>query len=62
MPRPCLCFTALVTSFACVPAGAVEGANPVSVYDFEMASIEGQPVKLSTYKGKVLLLVNVASK
>jgi glutathione peroxidase len=33
-----------------------------SIYDFTMNSIEGQPVSLSTYKGKVLLLVNVASR
>jgi glutathione peroxidase len=33
-----------------------------SVYDFTMNSIDGQPVALSSYKGKVLLLVNVASK
>lgn len=33
-----------------------------SVYDFTLPSIDGQPVPLSAYKGKVLLLVNVASK
>jgi glutathione peroxidase len=35
---------------------------PKSIYDFTMNSIEGQPVSLSSYSGKVVLLVNVASK
>ena len=33
-----------------------------SVYDFTLNSIDGQPAPLAAYKGKVLLLVNVASK
>ena len=33
-----------------------------SVYDFEAKSIDGKPVKLDAYKGKTLLIVNVASK
>lgn len=33
-----------------------------SVYDFEARQIDGQPVSLSAYKGKVLLIVNTASK
>ena len=33
-----------------------------SVYDFEAKSIDGQTVKLDAYKGKTLLIVNVASK
>jgi glutathione peroxidase len=33
-----------------------------SVLDFTMKSIDGDDVKLDTYSGKVLLLVNVASK
>ncbi len=32
------------------------------VYDFKMKSLAGQDVDLSKYKGKVLLLVNTASK
>jgi glutathione peroxidase len=33
-----------------------------SVYDFKMTSIDGQEIDFSQYKGKNLLIVNVASK
>src|SRR5690349_21438255 len=33
-----------------------------SVYDFTMKTIDGEAAPLSAYKGKVVLLVNVASK
>lgn len=33
-----------------------------SIYDFSANSIEGQPVSLSAYKDKVLLIVNTASQ
>jgi len=33
-----------------------------SVYDFTLNSIDGQPSPLSSFKGKVVMLVNVASK
>ena len=38
--------------------------KPVSRYvlDYEMQSIDGKPVKLEKYEGKVILMVNVASK
>src|ERR1700722_12479031 len=32
------------------------------VYSYTLKSIDGQPVSLKSYRGKVLLLVNVASK
>ena len=38
---------------------ALFGAS--SVYDFTLNSIEGKPAPLAAYRGKVLLLVNVAS-
>ncbi len=37
-------------------------ASGASLYDFTMDSIEGTPVALSQYKGKVALVVNVASR
>ena len=33
-----------------------------NIYDFSLNTIEGAPAPLSAYKGKVVLLVNVASK
>lgn len=33
-----------------------------SIYDFSLKNIHGQETKLSAYKGRVLLLVNVASQ
>jgi len=33
-----------------------------SVYDYTLNSIDGSPAPLAAYKGKVLLIVNVASK
>jgi glutathione peroxidase len=43
-------------------AASALAAPPKSVYDFTLKSIDGQPTPLSEYKGKVLLLVNVASR
>jgi glutathione peroxidase len=37
-------------------------AAMTNIYDFTMQDIEGKPVSLSAFKGKVLLIVNVASK
>ena len=33
-----------------------------SLYDFKMNALDGQPIDFSAYKGKTLLIVNVASK
>lgn len=44
-----------------VPAFAQEGAG-TSFYSFEARRIDGQMEKLEIYKGKVLLVVNTASK
>ena len=45
----------------CVAAG-MSWAATKSIYDFTMRSIDGQQVSLKSYSGKVVLLVNVASK
>jgi len=34
----------------------------MNVYDFDVKTIDGQTISLEKYKGKVLLIVNVASK
>ena len=41
--------------------GATSGGSS-SIYDFTMTNIDGHSVHLSKFKGKVLLVVNVASK
>src|SRR4051812_12633141 len=43
--------------------GKKRGATtPATVYDFPLNTLEGEPTSLAKYKGKKLLLVNVASK
>lgn len=41
--------------------GTVMAAKTASLYDFTMDDIDGKPVNLDQYRGKVLLLVNTAS-
>lgn len=41
--------------------GQLMAAKTTSVYDFTMDDIDGKPVNLGQYKGKVLLMVNTAS-
>jgi glutathione peroxidase len=43
----------------------MNAANPrpdASLYDFEVATIDGQPRRLDAFRGQVLLVVNVASR
>lgn len=53
-------------SLGAVIAGVFLVAGPVvaadSVYEFTLNRIDGSPQELSVYKGKVLLIVNTASK
>jgi glutathione peroxidase len=49
--------------FVVSPAGLAQGAEKVApALDFQMKSLDGKPVDLSKYQGKVVLMVNVASK
>lgn len=50
----------LVWAFLLIGAVAVAGEK--SVYDFTLNSIEGEPTSLAKFRGKVVLLVNVASR
>ena len=52
----------LILSLIVFLAAGATAAYATGVYDFTMKSIDGQPVSLKTYSGKVVLLVNVASK
>jgi len=38
------------------------GAKEMSIYDFNVENIDGKSISMNEYKGKVLLIVNVASK
>jgi glutathione peroxidase len=51
----------LMILMVCAACG-IAAAQSKSVYDFTMKSIDGQQVSLGSYSGKVVLLVNVASK
>ncbi len=52
-----------VYCFCAVPFHAIhEGEEKLSVYDHAYTSIEGKPVSMKEYEGKVLLIVNTASK
>lgn len=65
---------AVLVGFSCkpkeTPVGEQEFTAPpspqaepaASIYEFTMDDIDGNPVKLADYKGKVLLIVNVASE
>ena len=54
--KPILALVLLLATAATVAAAAG------SIYDFTINSIDGRPVSLKSYNGKVVLLVNVASK
>ncbi len=47
---------------ALILASTVLAAPPSTIYDFTMKSIDGKSTPLKQYKGKVVLVVNVASK
>src|SRR5687768_6155408 len=51
---------ALIAAMAVSSAGLV--STDGSIYQFTMKSIDGKEIPLEDYKGKVLLVVNVASK
>ncbi len=54
---------ALAITCASAVVAEEKGAGKVaSPLDFKMTSLDGKPVDLSQYKGKVVLIVNVASK
>ncbi len=55
-----LLYGTMLMSFFMSPAQAKDGSG--SAYDFSFESLEGEPMPLSQYKGKVLLVVNTASK
>ena len=57
---PCLHGPALILALTMIPVVPLTAAS--SIYDFTLPSIDGKATPLSDYKGKVVLLVNVASR
>jgi len=61
---------AVAVGFSCKPKGESSATSEPpqqsvaaeSIYGFKLDDIEGNPVKLAEYEGKVLLIVNVASE
>lgn len=51
----------IVTVFAMFLSAAM-GVQAGSIYDIPLKDIDGEPTSLAMYKGKVLLVVNVASE
>jgi len=49
----------LILGLVIVMAGSALSAN---IYDFTLPSIDGKPMPLAEFKGKVVLVVNVASR
>jgi glutathione peroxidase len=53
--------TSLILGLLACSATSAPAVTAGSIYDFSMPNIDDRKVKLSHYKGKVLLVVNVAS-
>lgn len=49
-------------SVGCLGQNSIDQKNSKSIYDFTVKDIKGHDVSLKSYEGKVLLIVNVASK
>ena len=56
-----LCF-ALAFAVSKTGKGSEPSAKAKSVLDFTMKNIDGKDIKLNSYKGKTILIVNTASK
>ena len=57
-------WTAMLTALgvSSAPMSGNGDKPPVSIYDFTVNDIDGKPVPLSEFRGKVMLAVNVASR
>ena len=54
--------TAIILLSLVLGTATLFGASEKSIYDFTLKSIEGKATPLVSYKGKVVMLVNVASR
>ncbi|MBQ3751398.1 MAG: glutathione peroxidase [Bacteroidales bacterium] len=57
-----LSILAIMLYASCFGQNTIGQKNSKSIYDFTVKDIKGQDVSLKSYEGKVLLIVNVASK
>ena len=54
--------TALLAALLSLPAGAQNSKDMAKIYDFKTTNNKGAEVDLAQYEGKVLMIVNTASK
>lgn len=52
----------LIALLTLLSMNVISTNNDTAFYDFEVKTIEGKDITLEAYKGKVILIVNVASK
>ena len=57
-----LAILAMMLCVSCLDQNTADKNPPKSIYDFTVKDITGHDVSLKNYEGKVLLIVNVASK
>jgi glutathione peroxidase len=62
MLRPLVALFRIVLLAGAVLASSNEKPAKQTVYDFSLVDIQGKTVPLSNYKGKILLIVNLASQ
>jgi len=55
-------YSVLIVSLLCFTALLHAKETTMSIYDFRVKSIDEKEISMSVYKGKVLLIVNVASE
>ena len=55
-------FNKILLVLVLIFSSTIAKENKMSIYDFNVKTIDGEEISMSKYKGKVLLIVNVASK
>ncbi len=52
----------IITILSILGIMSINGGQEASVHDFEIKTIDGEPLNLEAYKGNVILIVNTASE
>jgi glutathione peroxidase len=55
-------FNKILLVLVLIFSSTIAKEDKMSIYDFNVKTIDGEEISMSKYKGKVLLIVNVASK